>query len=55
MANYEYECTKCGKTFSVGMTFKEHDKHEQVVCPHCKSEATSQVITAAHVQTAKKS
>ena len=55
MATYQYECSKCRKPFTIDMSFKEHDRHRLVECPKCKSKVTSQVLTAAHVQTANKS
>lgn len=55
MPAYEYKCNKCLTIFMKIETFTEHDKHAPVQCPKCGSVRVRQLITAPHVQTAKKS
>jgi putative FmdB family regulatory protein len=55
MAQYEYECRDCRKNFTVQQTFVEHDRQPKPKCPKCGSRKVEQMVTAAHVQTSKKS
>jgi putative FmdB family regulatory protein len=55
MPIYEYECTKCEQKFTIKLTFDQHDKHEQVKCPHCRSTDVHQLVSSVHLKTDKKS
>ena len=54
MPEYEYQCAKCGREFSMRMSVTEHDT-TQVSCPHCKSNETRQIISAFVTHTSNKS
>jgi putative FmdB family regulatory protein len=54
MPAYEYECKKCGRTFNLVMSIREHDKAE-VRCPKCKSKEVKHLIESFYVTTSKKS
>jgi putative FmdB family regulatory protein len=55
MPVYEFECAKCGKTFTEHETFEQHDQHPEVKCPDCDSTEVHQLITPVGVKTSKKS
>jgi putative FmdB family regulatory protein len=55
MATYQFECSKCRKTFTVQMSFTDYDKHGRMRCPKCQSQSVKQLPTTAQVQTTKKS
>jgi putative FmdB family regulatory protein len=55
MPFYEFECTKCGKTFTVKQSFAQHDRHEKVACPSCKSSKVEQLLSPVMAKTSKKS
>jgi putative FmdB family regulatory protein len=55
MPVYEFECAKCGKTFTEHETFEEHDRHPEVKCPDCGSTEVHQHMTPVGVKTSKKS
>ncbi len=55
MATYQFKCTQCGKKFTVEQTFRQHDRHEAVKCPQCRSAKVKQQITQVYARTAKKS
>lgn len=55
MPMYEFECADCSKTFDVKETFKEHDEHKEVRCPHCGGANVHQLVTPTGVKTSKKS
>lgn len=46
---YEYRCKKCGQVFDVTATIAEKERGLHPKCPHCGSEATSQVFTTVGV------
>jgi putative FmdB family regulatory protein len=52
MPVYEYECTACKKTFTVALTFKEHEGG--VVCPGCGSKQVTQLISSFIAKTNSK-
>jgi putative FmdB family regulatory protein len=54
MPTYEYECQKCGNTYSLTMTIREHDKLKPR-CPKCKSTKTRQIMSTFHTVTTRKS
>ena len=54
MPIYEFKCNSCGHDFDIVESFQEHDKHKEK-CPKCKSEDIERVLSAANVQTSKKS
>ena len=53
MAQYEYRCLKCSRSFQVIESMTEHGtkKHR---CPACKSTRVQQVLTAFFAETKKK-
>lgn len=55
MPSYDFECEKCGKTFTVKQTFEEHDRSKRVKCPKCGSTKSRQLIAAVCAKTSKKS
>ena len=55
MPSYDYECSECRETFTRQESFEEHDRRRNVKCPECGSRKTRQLVSAAHVQTSKKS
>ena len=55
MATYEFKCSHCGKKFMVDQTFRQHDRHEAVKCPTCRSAKVKQQISRVFAHTAKKS
>lgn len=52
MPMYEYECEKCKKTFTLALSFKEHE--EGAVCPECGSKKVTQLISSFIAKTASK-
>ncbi|MBM3286416.1 MAG: zinc ribbon domain-containing protein [Candidatus Eisenbacteria bacterium] len=54
MPTYDYRCKECGKSFSVSMTIKEHDRRRPK-CPKCSSSKVQQKISIFHAITSKKS
>ena len=54
MPNYEFQCEKCKKEFSVQLTLAEYDKKDYR-CPKCKSKKVKQLITSFQTQTSRKS
>jgi putative FmdB family regulatory protein len=55
MPEYEYQCTKCGKQFTVEESMKQHEQHHQVKCPKCGSTKVEQRFSSVFVKTSKKS
>ena len=55
MPYYDFECLKCKETFTVRMTFAEHDQHKEVKCPKCGRKKVERVITPVLGKTSKKS
>jgi putative FmdB family regulatory protein len=53
MPMYEYECEKCKKTFTVALSFKEHDQGV-AACPGCGSKKVNQLISSFIAKTASK-
>jgi putative FmdB family regulatory protein len=51
---YDYQCAKCGKRFEAQQTVAEHDRR-QATCPECRSHSVSQLPSAFHAVTSKKS
>lgn len=54
MPNYDYQCQKCRKRFSVVERISEHEGRSPA-CPKCKSRSTRQVLSAFYAKTVKKS
>jgi len=54
MPRYEYQCSGCGKKFSVVLTVVEHEK-AKVKCPKCDSMKVEQQWAAFYATTSKKS
>jgi len=55
MPEYEFQCMQCNARFTQAQSFSEHDRHKAATCPKCGSKKVRQLISPAHVQTAKKS
>jgi putative FmdB family regulatory protein len=55
MPVYEYKCNACKnkKTFTVAISFKEHERGE-VVCPGCGSRQVTQLISQFTAKTESK-
>jgi putative FmdB family regulatory protein len=54
MAEYEFECRKCGKQFTIQETIKEHGEHHEK-CPKCGSKQIEQLVSTVFAKTSKKS
>lgn len=54
MPTYDYQCAKCGETFSRRESMSEHEK-ASVTCPRCQAAEVERVISAAYPRTARKS
>lgn len=54
MSQYVFHCKDCKKEFTQTLHMAEVEK-AQVVCPHCGSKRTEQVVTAFSAVTSKKS
>jgi len=54
MPQYDYQCKKCRKSFTLIMTVTEHDK-KRVKCPKCKSTSVRPVYSGFVAMTSKKS
>ena len=55
MAQYDYQCQKCARKFTIEESFGEHDKHKAVKCPKCGSADVQQQYSNVHVKTSRKS
>jgi putative FmdB family regulatory protein len=55
MPYYDFQCAKCGSTFTQKRTFEEHDRGKRVKCPKCGSQQVRHVIGEVFAKTAKKS
>ncbi|MDR3609210.1 MAG: zinc ribbon domain-containing protein [Ignavibacteriaceae bacterium] len=55
MPTYEFKCIKCGKTFSLQMSFSEFDLKKAIACPYCKSEDIKRVFSNFTAVTSRKS
>lgn len=54
MPTYEFECKTCGKKFTMMESIAAHDSHRET-CPACGGMKIDNLISAACVQTEKKS
>jgi putative FmdB family regulatory protein len=55
MPEYEFFCQKCGQTFVVPMSVREHDR-ELALCPSCgKRDSVRKQVGDVTVVTSKKS
>ena len=54
MPTYEFECEKCGKSFSVILSLADYEK-KKYKCPKCGSKQVKQQITSFQAVTSKKS
>jgi putative FmdB family regulatory protein len=55
MPEYEFQCAKCGKEFTVDESMKEHDRPHHLKCPKCGSTKVDQRFASVFVKTSKKS
>ncbi|MEJ2184273.1 MAG: zinc ribbon domain-containing protein [Nitrospirota bacterium] len=55
MPQYDYECKKCGKRFTLIRSVKEHEAKKRVRCPECKSQSVRPVYAGFTAITSKKS
>lgn len=55
MPVYEYHCTDCNKTFTVQVSFQEHEKTPKPACPGCGSTNVHYLFSGVSVITSKKS
>jgi putative FmdB family regulatory protein len=55
MPEYEFQCAKCGKQFTVEESIKEHGQAHTIKCPKCSSTKVDQRFSSVLVQTSKKS
>lgn len=56
MPFYEYECTECGKKFTIEQSMQKHSEQKKPRCPDCKkSKPVERDLSPAYVQTSKKS
>ena len=54
MPTYDYLCKKCNESFSVILSFKDHDD-KKAECPKCSGKDLEQQITLFMTKTTKKS
>lgn len=54
MPTYDFRCEKCEESFSLILSFSEHEK-KKYSCPKCKSKKLKQQITSFQTVTSKKS
>ena len=54
MAEYDYRCLRCGRSFTITESMTEHGT-ETHHCPFCKSTRVQRVLTPLTVKTSKKS
>ena len=54
MAEYDYRCLKCKKSFTITESIAEHQSKAHR-CPSCKSTRTQQILTPFVAKTSKKS
>lgn len=54
MPSYDYECTQCGKTFTVQQRVEEHERKKNK-CPKCSSKKVEQLMSPVYVKTSRKS
>jgi putative FmdB family regulatory protein len=55
MPTYEYICKDCKKTFTVFMTFSEHEENPRPACQDCGSKNVEPHFSDVRVITSKKS
>ncbi len=54
MPNYEFQCQKCNKRFSMALTVKEREER-RYKCPKCGSRKSQPVFGHFYAKTSKKS
>ena len=54
MPTYDYRCKKCDHEFSVVQSITEHGKRK-LKCPKCKKKKVERILSAANIQTSRKS
>jgi putative FmdB family regulatory protein len=54
MPLYEFQCTKCGKEFTLALSLKDYEK-KKAACPRCKGRTLERVYESVGVITSKKS
>ena len=54
MPDYEYECEKCRKKFTLHQTYEQHDR-QRIKCPRCGGLKVKRVIGAVFAKTTHKS
>ena len=55
MPEYEFQCAKCGKQFTVEESMQQHEQHRAVKCPKCGSTKVEPRFSSVFVKTSKKS
>lgn len=56
MPTYEFDCEKCGNTFTLILTIREYEKEkERFRCPKCKSKRVMQTLSPFIAKTSHKS
>jgi len=54
MPEYDYRCASCKKSFSLTLTFQDHER-QKVKCPRCGSRKVVQQLSGFFAKTSKKS
>jgi putative FmdB family regulatory protein len=54
MPTYDFRCTKCKRSFTVNISFRDYEKGK-VKCPRCGGQNVQQQITSFMTKTSRKS
>lgn len=54
MPTYEYKCSDCGKTATLSLSLRDHERGA-LACPSCGSKRMEQLIAAVTAKTSRKS
>jgi putative FmdB family regulatory protein len=55
MPTYDFECDKCGNTFTIIITMREYEKEkDRFRCPKCKSKKVRQLFSPFVAKTSHK-
>jgi putative FmdB family regulatory protein len=54
MPEYEFDCNKCKKEFTVYRSIKELEKNDKFMCPHCKSDNVHRKLSTFFAKTDSK-
>ncbi len=49
MPDYEYRCSKCGRSFVQHHSLQEHLQGKGTRCPHCQSSKLERTLGPIHV------